>query len=559
MNRVIVLGADHINTLGVIRTFGENNIMVDVYLVSNTNMVSIKKSRYINKIYICRDEEMALLYLQEKEQNNDEKLVIIPTTDKFVALLDTNYKMFSKNFYIYNINKKDNEILKYMDKYNQFLLMNKNNISCAKSEIIKLPYDGKIEGFNFPVIIKPLKSIDGKKNDIVIVEKENDVYDNIKELEKYGYTQVLMQEFLEYDFECDITGCCINDKIYIPGIIKKHRIWPVKRGSTTYGEMIKKDFFDTFIKEIENLMKSIKYTGLFNIEFFVSGDKCYLNEINFRNSAISYGYGKMSPIIYYYNEIFSLANSSLANIENNYFIIDDLADIHNVVDGIISFRKYKEDKRKSYIKLTYNKNDKKVYYKMFLYKLLKNVKLFKFLTYFSKIIHKREKTYLMECELNNVTNMKIIDDYQIIDIDKTNYHLLEETEEFNNMFLQGFNKNNIKAIVLKKDDRIIGKAFYKSCGATDPWIKIKSKNSYLITNIHINPEYRGLGYQKVLIYEIKKELMSTNNNTNLIKLYGVVYNYNIPSYKNFLAMGFKVKDNFQLIRFCKKSINKRKV
>ena len=49
---VIIVGDDHVNTLGTIRAFGENNIKPYLYVISTTKLVAIGKSKYLKKCTI---------------------------------------------------------------------------------------------------------------------------------------------------------------------------------------------------------------------------------------------------------------------------------------------------------------------------------------------------------------------------------------------------------------------------------------------------------------------------------------------------------------------------
>ena len=79
----------------------------------------------------------------------------------------------------------------------------------------------------------------------------------------------------------------------------------------------------------------------------------------------------------------------------------------------------------------------------------------------------------------------------------------------------------------------------------------------LISTLYIKPKFRGKKYQDDLIVELVKAFI----NLKKFKLYGIVYTYNIPSWKNLQHLGFSIVSNktFKLKRFLKRSINKVKI
>ena len=255
-NKVIIIGDDHTNTLGVIRTFGENGIKPYVIIISKTKRVAVVKSKYVEKYWICTDENIALLTMMSIFSDEEKKPVVIPTSDLITLKIDESYNQLSKKFIIPSINNKQGEIIKYMDKFNQYQLAKDNNINMANSIIIDINNLEENE-IKFPCILKPIVSAEGKKEDIVICNNKNEYIKAIADLKKLNYSKILLQDFIDYEYEMDISGFAYNGEISIPGAIKKIRIWPEKKGSTTYGLVVPPSQIDYIIKDIGKLMKKI--------------------------------------------------------------------------------------------------------------------------------------------------------------------------------------------------------------------------------------------------------------------------------------------------------------
>ena len=556
-NEVIIIGNDHVNTLGTIRIFGENNIKPFVYVISDTHLVAVAKSKYIKKCTICRDEEMAILYVLRDFETVNNKPILIATSDKVAAIIDANYDRLKKHFIVQNINGKEKSIIRYMDKYEQFKLFDKCKIASAKSQILLYPFEEKIS-INFPIIIKPLLSINGNKDDITIVHDITELDKSIIFFKKNNYSSLLVQEYLKYDYECDVTGYSYDGKAIISGYVKKLRVYPEKKGSTTFGIMNSPDKIKNEINKLKKVFSYLKYTGIFNVEFFVSNENFIINEINFRNSAIGYSYNNSNPTYYYYLSCKSKKLIIAPKISKSYYIMNELSDLHNVLSKKITFNKYKQDKHNCESKMIFSKDDIQPAIYMYVYKILDIVKIYKILSIFEKIYHSREETYLLKATNETFLFKTRNKDYKVVTIDDKNIELLNEDRSFNQKFIKDYKKGVQKALALiSMDNEFIGKAVLKSRGADDAWVKIMSKDSFLISTLYIKPKFRGKKYQDDLIVELVKAFI----NLKKFKLYGIVYTYNIPSWKNLQHLGFSIVSNktFKLKRFLKRSINKVKI
>lgn len=372
-NKVAIIGNDHINTLGVIRTFGENNIKPYVFLISNKKNNAVIKSKYVEKYWIFQNEEEALTKIINYFNNEKNKVALIPTSDSSSLCLDKNYFKLKNKFYTPNINDKENHIYKYMDKNKQQELFLKNEIKGIKSQIINFDTFNGYFQVQFPIILKPIVSAKGNKEDIKICNNIEE-FNNAKEcLIRLGYNEILAQDFITYTYEGDIQGLAINGETAIPGIIEKIRIYPLERGSTTYGRVVPNRRYEKVINDIKKIMKDLNYTGIFDIDVFVKNEDIYLNEINFRNSAISYAYGNSYIAYYWY---LSCINSKLIEppyIKEEYTFMDEQADIHNVIDQIISIKDYQKSRKNAKILLVKNQKDPKPEKSMFVNKIKNNI------------------------------------------------------------------------------------------------------------------------------------------------------------------------------------------
>lgn len=358
MYEVAIIGNDHINTLGVIREFGEKNIMPLVFLVTDSKKNAVIKSKYVKRAYICNCEDKAYEeILKFAKDNAGKNIILIPTSDASAELLDSHLYSLPANVISPNINKTKGEMATYMNKEVQHKVAAGTKLKTIRGQLYKLNGEDSLR-ISFPVILKPNISSKGSKNDIRICESEAAFRDAIEKLKTLGYREILVQEFIDYDYECDVQGLSYDGVAYVPGVIMKERIYPAKRGSTTYGRVVPNGHFKDAIGGIYQIMKKINYSGIFDVEVFIRGEEVYLNEINFRNSAVSYAYGESNIPYHWYLSCINKKLVRPAAITEEYYIQDDQADLHKILDGEIKISEYIKSRKKARILLAANECDR---------------------------------------------------------------------------------------------------------------------------------------------------------------------------------------------------------
>lgn len=91
-NEIIVIGADHYNALGVLRSLGEVGIKSNFILIGDKKRASTIYCKYIKKLYnIKNNSQEEIIKILEEEFNNLEfKPILIPTGDPIAKVLDQN-------------------------------------------------------------------------------------------------------------------------------------------------------------------------------------------------------------------------------------------------------------------------------------------------------------------------------------------------------------------------------------------------------------------------------------------------------------------------------------
>ena len=370
-NEIVIIGGNHYNMLGVLRSLGEKKIKSNIIVTDKKRFAYVTKSKYVKSYYqTVEDEEKIKNILLNNFINQKQKAILIPTSDFAALFIDKNLNELQKYFIVPNINNIQGQVEKIMDKYYQYELAKKNNIKMAKSFSLNLKNKIELKNIPFPCIIKPLISALGSKKDIKICHNKNEFQKAINEFKGKKYQDVMIQEYIDYDYECELIGCANDNHIIIPGITTKIWIYPLKSGSTSFGKIDSLKNFNFKINKIEKLIKSLNFTGIFDLEVFVKGNDMYLNEINFRNGGHSYAYTYDDVYIVYLWLLLVLnkdISKEVKQVNNSFYFNVELIEIKHLTHHNISFKTWYQDMKRTNISLFYNKNDVRPYiYKFFM-------------------------------------------------------------------------------------------------------------------------------------------------------------------------------------------------
>lgn len=277
-NKLIVIGGNHHNTLGVIRSLGYKGLHSHVIIVSHQKKPYVCYSKYIKNYKVLSSSEEIVDYLLSIKESYINS-VIISCADFVTAVLDAHQNLL-KNYYKLPVGKGN--ILQVMNKDIMASLANECGILTPKNlQIDKVSFDG-----NNKFILKPLKSIEGSKNDICIVssKEELDSY-----LSSVHCNNLQIQEFVEKELEFQLIGCSISagEELFIPGVSII-----LRQPDNTNTGFLKYIGFDQFeycgFDACKKFIQTIGYSGLFSMEFLRGKDgKDYFMEINMRNDGNS--------------------------------------------------------------------------------------------------------------------------------------------------------------------------------------------------------------------------------------------------------------------------------
>lgn len=279
-NNCIVIGGDHHNTLGVIRSLGRKGIKSDVIIISDSRHSYVAKSKYISSFKVLHKSEELTQYLLSNHQDKGHKVIIICCSDLVASIIDRDSDKL-KDFFIFpNSSHGAGSLTAIMNK--RLML----DLAVVKGLPVPKTWDNPND-VEFPCFIKPLVSKDGAKSDIAVCRSK-------KELENYlglnhKSRDFQIQQFIEKDYEFQLIGLSLNagEHIIIPGVSKI-----IRSSETSNTGYLSYQSLDTigfkYSKECSDYLKAIGFSGLFSMEFLRDKQgRDYFMEINLRNDGNS--------------------------------------------------------------------------------------------------------------------------------------------------------------------------------------------------------------------------------------------------------------------------------
>ena len=289
--KAVVVGTDHFNTLGIIRSLGESGIEPTAVIFSkDTDKAWTLKSKYLNRKLSCVTSiEKVEGVLSEIGKEFKEKAFLIPSCDLAVKIIDDN-NCLEKYYYSPRILTRTGKMFHCMDKtYSAEIALKAGflvpeTMCLYTNDVVQIDAARKRFAEKYPLIIKENSSV-SEKDYIRIISTEKEL---IKAFKECGNGFVMLQQFVKKDEELGVQGVGFGDGTsYIPGVVHKIRTSIDSIGSTTYAE-IENDITPELRSKCESFIREFQYSGIFDIEVLRKGKEYYFIECNFRNGA--YGY-----------------------------------------------------------------------------------------------------------------------------------------------------------------------------------------------------------------------------------------------------------------------------
>ena len=281
MEEIYVIGGNHHNTLGVIRSLGYKRVHSVLVLVGDYDNPYIIHSKYIKQLYQVRCEEDAIGLLMENKKHH-KHAVIIACSDGMASALDLHRDDLIDIYSIPGVGKQG-ELTKLMDKDVMSGVGKSMGLTIPPSWVIENVDD--IKDVEYPCITKPILSIKGHKSDIRVCKDKTELLNLLLNGSCQRYQ---VQKFIEKDFEYQLIGLSIDGGKYIsiPGYSRCIRPCPGTNTGFLHYESLERIVAP--IEQCKSFIRKLGYSGLFSMEFLRDQNGVdYFMEINFRNDGNS--------------------------------------------------------------------------------------------------------------------------------------------------------------------------------------------------------------------------------------------------------------------------------
>ncbi len=277
---VLVIGGNHHNTLGVIRSLGYAGVSPYVIISSKERHPYVSYSKFIKKKWIVDNDEDVLRLLLSLQL--EKGTIVIACSDSLASLLDQNYDSLSK---IYKLpgSPEQGRISYLMDKEVMSDLARDIGFAVPQTFVVTDKKPSVLPSFPFPWIVKPLVSCHGSKQDIKRCYNKGDWETYLNE---NHCLKVQVQKLIEKEYEFQLIGCSFGGEIILPGVARIIR--PSEVSNTGFLKYIPTNILPISEVKCKEFIARTGYSGLFSIEFIHGQDGIdYFMEINFRNDGNS--------------------------------------------------------------------------------------------------------------------------------------------------------------------------------------------------------------------------------------------------------------------------------
>lgn len=357
-NKVLVIGGDHQNTLGVIEALGQKGVYSSVIILGHVETSFVLKSKYVVDGWICSGEEDVVSCIQNHFKTEESKAVAIACCDDAANILDQNYEQLHTILVIPTV-KEAGSLIAWTDKEKMTETAKNLGITIPTSWLVTdnvIPKD-----IVFPCVIKPITSVNHGKSGFARCENREELQAAL-DAKKEGET-VQIQQFIEKEFEFQFLGCSLNagGDVIIPG--RTHIETTTGFNNLVFLRYDKYDSsFEKTVEDSKRFVKETGYSGLFSIEFMRGKDgKDYFLEMNFRNDGNGIAVtssGTNLPYIWYLYASGGDYKSEIAkSVVNTTYMMPEFSFLMSVFNGEVSLKEWIADKRKTTCYLTKFRDD----------------------------------------------------------------------------------------------------------------------------------------------------------------------------------------------------------
>lgn len=298
--KVIIIGIGFASRLGLIRAVAKTGAEIDVIVVGHEKPTPIDcRSKYVRRVFYCNgnSQKKLLDFLTKECIDPQKKAVLIPANDFAASVLDKNLDLLEKHFLIPHINHRQGAITEWMNKEKQKQLAQDCGIKVAESTNIVI-CNSKYQipqGIKYPCFTKTRAYTTGYKQTLHKCDDEQALRRVLEFLAgKYHNMTIMVEEYKDIDTEYAVVGFSDGKEVIIPGVIE---ILDMAKGNdkgvALKGKIMPTNGYGTLVEQFRQMMRSIGFVGLFDIDFYRCKDDFFFGEINLRIGGSGYAVLKM--------------------------------------------------------------------------------------------------------------------------------------------------------------------------------------------------------------------------------------------------------------------------
>lgn len=297
-NKVVVIGHGYTSRLAIIRSVGMEGYNVDVVVVYGSgqrNKLPIDcYSKYVDKVYYTPsgDNDHLIKLLIETYQHSEKKPILVPESDYAVAVVDRNLNRLKDIFHVPSIDLKEGAVVELLDKVKQKEYARSVGLMVASSTEVTIR-NGQFElpsNIHYPCFPKPS---DGGKKNLGRCDNREQLKSALENMGKERDLVVMVEEYLHIDKEYALVGFSDGKKVTIPAILYNQEMANGGHfGVAKRGVVMPVEGYSSLIEQFKKLILSIRFIGLFDIDFLECQGQFYFDEINLRFGGSGYAVTK---------------------------------------------------------------------------------------------------------------------------------------------------------------------------------------------------------------------------------------------------------------------------
>ena len=349
-NKVVIIGYGFSTRLCIARSLGELGYEITLIILEKVKSKTIDcYSKYVKNYYFIQgnDEKKLLQILLDNCKNKQQKVILIPTNDFSVSVLDKNLNLLKKYFLFQHIKYQQGAIIEWMNKEKQKKIAQQVGLNIVNSidiEIVNKSY--KIpDNIHFPCFTKTreytpgykytLRRCDNKEQLQVFLDDLCQIYDNLT---------LMVEDFKNIEKEYAIVGFSDGSEVVIPGVIEIAAMAKGgHKGVALHGSIVPCNNYDIIINTFKSFIKNIGFVGIFDIDFYLSESLFYFGELNLRFGGSGFAFiykGINLPEMYARTLLGKSLDDLQKEITNSATYSNERICLDNWIDGQLTNREF---------------------------------------------------------------------------------------------------------------------------------------------------------------------------------------------------------------------------